>query len=107
MVDEAGEGRRLLSCIGIPEETAWSIARLEFGQAVCGAVALLCQPLVATDVQNSNDPKTQLIKSFGVRAYARNPLLAGDRLLGTLSFAIRSRDRFDDDECEFLRIVSR
>ena len=42
-----------------------------------------------------------------MRAYACNPLMAGDRLLGTLSFASRSRDRFDDDELEFLRTVSR
>ncbi|MBN9122911.1 MAG: hybrid sensor histidine kinase/response regulator, partial [Planctomycetes bacterium] len=32
-------------------------------------------------------------------------MLAGDRLLGTLSFASRTRDAFDADELEFLRTV--
>jgi signal transduction histidine kinase/ActR/RegA family two-component response regulator len=47
----------------------------------------------------------QLVKSFGIRAYACHPLMSGDLLLGTLSFASRSRDEFDADELEFLRTI--
>ncbi len=107
MVDEAGQALRLESCIGIPEATARTLTRLEFGQAVCGTVALLRQPIVATYIQQSDNPKAQLVKSFGVRAYACNPLLAGDQLLGTLSFATRSRDEFDPEELDFLRTICR
>jgi PAS domain S-box-containing protein len=107
VVDETGDALRLVSCAGIPEEAARSITRLEFGQAVCGPVALHRQPIVATDIQQSQDAKVQLVKSFGVRAYACNPLLAGDRLLGTLSFASRTRDEFEADELEFLETICR
>jgi PAS domain S-box-containing protein len=105
MVDEAGNALQLESCLGIPEETARAIRRLEFGQAICGNVALHRRPIAATFIQQSDDPKVQLVRGFGIRAYACNPLLAGDRLLGTLSFASRTRDQFDPDELEFLRTV--
>ena len=106
MVNDAGDALRLDSCIGISEETARSIYRLEFGQAVCGAVAVCRQPIVATFIQHSEDPKVQLVKSFGIRTYVCNPLMAEGRLLGTLSFASRSREQFDADELEFLRTIT-
>jgi signal transduction histidine kinase/ActR/RegA family two-component response regulator len=105
MVNDAGDALRLESCTGIPEETARSITRLEFGQAICGTVALHRQPVVAICIQHTDDPKAQLVKSLGIRAYACNPLLAGDRLIGTLSFASRTRDQFAADELEFLRTI--
>src|SRR6185436_6468291 len=89
------------------EATAQQIRRLEFGQAVCGNVAMHRRPITATFIQQSDDPKVQLVKSFGIRAYACNPLVAGDRLLGTLSFASRTRDQFDAEELEFLATVTR
>lgn len=107
MVNDAGDGLRLESCKGITEETARSISRLEYGQAICGTVAVQREPITATFIQQSDDPKVQLVKSFGIRVYACNPLLADDRLLGTLSFASRQRDQFDADELEFLRTISR
>jgi signal transduction histidine kinase/CheY-like chemotaxis protein len=47
----------------------------------------------------------QLVKSFGIRAYACNPLMADNVLLGTLSFASRTKDRFDPDEVAFLETI--
>ncbi len=105
MVNEAGDALRLASCEGIPAETAAGITRLEFGQAICGTVALQRQPIVAHDIQHSDDPKAQLVKSFGIRAYACNPLLADSTLLGTLSFASRTKDQFDPDELAFLETI--
>ena len=105
MVDEAGDALRMESCAGIPDDEAGKIRRLEFGQAVCGTVARHRRPIVAARVQESDDPKVQLIRGYGIRAYACNPLVAGDRLLGTLSFASRTRDDFEPDELEFLETV--
>jgi len=105
MVDETGEALRMESCIGIPAVEAKRISRLEFGQAICGWVALRRTPTMATHIQESDDPKVQLVKGFGLRSYACSPLMAGDRLLGTLSFASRTRDAFDADEVEFFETV--
>jgi len=107
MVNETGEALRLASYVGIPEEAARNITRLEFGQAICGNVALLRQAIEATHIQTSTDPRAQLVRSLGLRAYACNPLMAGDVLLGTLSFATRSKDKFETDELEFIQTISR
>src|ERR1041385_1054200 len=107
MVTDPGDALRLVSYSGIKEETARSISRLEFGQAICGRVAMEHKPIVATRIQQSKEPMVQLVKGFGVRAYACNPLMAGERLLGTLSFASRTRDHFEPDEIEFLETISK
>ncbi|HJT77645.1 MAG TPA: ATP-binding protein, partial [Gemmataceae bacterium] len=105
LVTEAGDALRLASCAGIPDEDAQRISRLPFGQAVCGTVARQRRPIAATFIQRSDDPKVQVVKGYGIRAYTCSPLLAGDRLLGTLSFGSRGRDSFDEEELEFLRTV--
>jgi PAS domain S-box-containing protein len=105
VVNDNGDALRLASCGGVPVESARTFTRLEFGQAICGTVALRRRPIVATDIQQSDDPKVQLVKSFGLRSYASYPLLSGDRLLGTLSFASRVKDRFDPDEVTFIETV--
>jgi PAS domain S-box-containing protein len=105
MLSDAGDALRMASCQGIPQQTAQSIARLELGQAVCGTVALQRKAIHATHIQQSDDPKVQLVKSFGIRAYACSPLLSADRLLGTLSFASRTRDEFEAEELAFMETI--
>ncbi|HEX6986393.1 MAG TPA: ATP-binding protein, partial [Planctomycetaceae bacterium] len=106
MVDENGDGLRLASCIGIPDETARAIERLEFGQAICGTAALERRPIVAARIQQSDDPKARLVRSLGLQAYACHVLMTDGRLIGTLSFASRTRDEFDPDELAFLETVT-
>jgi PAS domain S-box-containing protein len=102
---EGGEGLDLVSCRGIPDDALPKIAHLDLGQGVCGRVALARKEIVATGVQSSSEPAVQIVKSLGFRVYACLPLLAGGRLLGTLSFASRRRDRFESDELELLRTL--
>ncbi len=105
LVNDAGDALRLESCGGVPEGSVGTFDRLEFGQAICGTVASGRRPIVVNDVQKSSDPKVLLIKGLGIAAYVCNPLLIGDRLLGTLSFGSRTRDRFDAAELEFLETI--
>jgi len=106
MVNEKSEALEIVSWGGLDPETVRSLSRLEFGQAVCGTVALRREPIVATYIQQSNEPMVQLVKGLGLRSYACNPLIAGGKLLGTLSFASRRRDSFDREEIEFLETIS-
>jgi PAS domain S-box-containing protein len=105
IVNETGDGLRLASYVGIPEEAVRNITRMDFGEMISGTVALHRQPFAASFVQQSDDPKVQLAKSFGIRAYTCNPLMAGNLLLGTLAFASRSKDEFDTGEVEFLETI--
>ena len=105
MVEQDGNRLRLDSFAGIPDRAARLISHLEFGQAICGTVAQTRQRIHATNVQTSGDPKVELIRRYGIRAYCCHPLMAGDRLLGTLSFGSRVVDRFEDEEVDFMRTI--
>jgi PAS domain S-box-containing protein len=105
MVTDSADALRLESCVGIADDDAKSINQLDFGQSICGTVAVQREPIHATHIQASDDPKVQLVKSFGFRAYACNPLMSEGRLLGTLSFASRTRDQFDADELAFFQTI--
>ena len=107
LATDGEEGLRLASHGGLSDEEARSLARLELGQGICGTAALLRRGLVASDIQRSDDPNVDGIRRFGFRAYVCNPLMAGERLFGTLSFASRSKDRFELDELEFLETICR
>jgi signal transduction histidine kinase len=106
MVGEGSEGLRLESCVGVSAAEARRIATLGGGETLSGNVALLRRPIIATHIQQSNDPMVQTFKEYGLRVFACNPLLVEGRLLGTLAFASRRRDQFDGDEVEFLQTIS-
>ncbi len=91
MVSPEADGLQLESCAGISEAQAQSIQSIGFGQAVCGNVGLHRKPLVANDIQISEDERVQVVKKFGLRAYACHPLMAGDRPMGTLVCDPKSR----------------
>ena len=106
MVDSTGSALRLVAATGIDDATYHSFSQLDFGAAICGWVAQHRERYVATAMQASTVAREQTLKGLGMRAYVCNPLLVENRLLGTLSFASRSRDRFDDEELEFLDTVT-
>jgi GAF domain-containing protein len=92
---------------GFPEKVVQRCLTLDFGQAICGTVALTRQPMHVTDIQRSLDPLADLVRSAGMTAYACEPLIVGDRLLGTLSFASRTRRSFDAEDLLFFRAVAK
>ncbi len=105
LVEEPGKRMRLNACAGIPVADADEIRQLDFGVAVCGCVARDCQRILAEDIQNNEDIRTRLVKSFGVQAYCCHPLMVQDRLIGTLSFGTKTRATFAADEVELMRSV--
>ncbi|MCX5909326.1 MAG: hypothetical protein NTY64_19685 [Deltaproteobacteria bacterium] len=70
MADPDRKGLRLSACAGIPEETARDIEWLQNGSAVCEAVARDGLPIVAEDILHLPDSRTDLVRSFGIQAYA-------------------------------------
>ena len=105
LVKENQQTLHLASYSGIEEELAKEIEWLEFGQSVCGTVAALRNPIAVWDVQQSTDPKTELIRSLGMTAYYCYPLIAQEQLLGTLSFGSRSRSKFSQNEIGMMQAV--
>ena len=104
---DPGEGRlRLNAWAGIPEAEARRIERLDYGVAVCGCVARDGRRIVAEEIPHTPDPRTDIVRSYGVLAYCCHPLVAGGRTLGTLSFGTRTRSRFSDEEVAVMKTVA-
>ena len=106
LVDEK-EGRlQLNACAGVSDAEARSIEWLDYGGAVCGCAARDACRIVAEDIPNTPDPRTELVQSLGILAYACHPLLAQGRVLGTLSFGTRTRSKFSDDDLSLMNAVA-
>ncbi len=105
LVDESSQVMRLESYSGISPETAKEIEWLAFGQAICGTVAQERHPIAVENVQQLDDPKTELIRSLGIKAYCAYPLIAQGRLFGTLSFGSRTRFSFTDNQKGMMQAV--
>jgi GAF domain-containing protein len=107
IVTEMEEGMKLGFMEGFDRAMIQRCLTLDFGQAVCGTVAVTRQPMHIGDIQGSLDPMTELVRSAGINAYACEPLIVGGRLLGTMSFASRSRRAFDVEDLMFFRAVAK
>lgn len=92
---------------GFDDEMVQRCLTLDFGQAICGTVALTRRAMHVTDIQRSLDPISELVRAEGISAYACEPLLVADRLLGTMSFATRSRRSFAGEDLLFFRSIAK
>ena len=104
-VAETGDALRLESAAGLSPEERQRVAILEFGESVSGLVAVSRRARVLAGIQASESAELQLPRLLGLQAYVSNPLLIDDRLIGTLSFGSRTRDRFESDELEFFETI--
>lgn len=107
VVDEGRGSLRLNACAGIPDDKAREIGWLDYGVAVCGCVARDGCRIVAEDIANTPDPRTELVRSLGIESYACHPLLSrGGKVIGTLSFGSRTRSSFGDADLGLMKTVA-
>ncbi|MBW4560151.1 MAG: PAS domain-containing protein [Mojavia pulchra JT2-VF2] len=105
LVEQKQQRLRLHAYGGISQQVAEKIEWLELGQAICGMVALIKQPMVAENIQQSTDLSTELIRSLGIKAYACYPLVSQGQFIGTLSFGTRDRSCFQLSELSLMHTV--
>jgi PAS domain S-box-containing protein len=106
-VSENGRELHVQGCWGIGRELQeHELSSLKFGQGLSGTVAQERKPLILAPVQVSAHPEAGLLKPLGVKAYACYPLSVGDRLLGTIAFASRRRERFEPRDLEFFETLA-
>lgn len=105
LVEDNSQVMRLASFTGFSEEIAKKYEFLEFGQAVCGTTAQERHPISLENVQQLTDPKTELIRTLGITAYYSYPLIAQEKLLGTISFGSRSCSRFSENQKSMMQAV--
>ena len=104
--DRAGK-LHLNAFAGIPEAEAACIEWLDYGVAVCGCAAQEGCRIVAEHIPGTPDPRTDLVRSYGIKAYACHPLKSeGGAAIGTLSFGTRSRETFSNDDLYLMKAVA-
>jgi PAS domain S-box-containing protein len=106
LLDEQAGRLHLHTCVGISDEEARQIEWLDPGTGLCGCGSHEGCRIVAEDIQITPDGRTELIRAYGVQAYACQPLLARGRVLGTLAFGSRRRSRFTNEELEMMSAVA-
>ena len=106
LVDREAGRLHLNACAGIPEEEARKIEWLDYGVAVCGCDAQEGHRIVAEDILNTPNIRTELVKSYGIQAYACHLLMVQGRLIGTLSFGTKTRPNFTPGELALMRMVT-
>ena len=107
LADPAGGLLRLHTFGGLAPEQAGALRQVGYGEGLCGTVARTREPVHLTGLAGEPDPRWGQLREFGLRACACHPLVAGDRLHGTLAFATRTRAAFAAGELEFIRTLSR
>ena len=106
LVDDTKNCLRLNAYAGIPEETARQIHFLDYGIAVCGCAARDACRIVAENIPTTPDVRTDIVRSFGINAYACHPLFAQGQVIGTLSFGTRERLTFTEEELSLMKTVA-
>jgi signal transduction histidine kinase len=106
LVDDDAGCLRLNSYGGLSPETARRIEWLAIGEAICGTVAREQKSMTVECVQQSTDPRTELIRSLGIQAYACFPLIGEQGFRGTVSFGSRSRPSFLASELDLMAGVA-
>jgi PAS domain S-box-containing protein len=106
LADENTQRLHLNTYAGIPEQTAKAIEWLDYGVAVCGCAARDAARIVCENIPVTPDPRTELVKSFGIKAYAAHPLISAGRVIGTLSFGTRSRTAFTEEDLSMMKTVA-
>ncbi len=92
---------------GIPPEEAIRIEWLDYGIAVCGCAARDACRIVAEHIPTTPDVRTELVKAYGIKAYACHPLLGtGGKVMGTLSFGTKSRETFSSEDLSLMKAVA-
>ncbi|MGW8257427.1 MAG: GAF domain-containing sensor histidine kinase, partial [Thermoguttaceae bacterium] len=106
LLDEQSGRLRLNAWAGIPDQTARSFEWLDQGVSICGCAAREGCRMVAQYIQTTSDPGTDMVRSFGIQAYACYPLIARGNVMGTLSFGSRTKMLFAEDELALMKTIT-
>jgi PAS domain S-box-containing protein len=92
---------------GIRPEEAKPIEWLDYGIAVCGCAERDACRIVAEHIPTTPDDRTELVKAYGIKAYACHPLLGtGGKVMGTLSFGTKNREMFSSEDLSLMKAVA-
>jgi len=95
------------ACGGVDPRVAQLVEGLDLSASLCGTAAQNRCRIHAENLGSSTDPRSSLVRSLGIRAYACHPLLGpANEAIGTLSFGATDRDLFSSDDLELMKTVA-
>jgi PAS domain S-box-containing protein len=106
LIEEPGPVLHLNTYAGITADAAGAIRQFDFGESISGCVARDGHRIIAEDIQNSGDPLTRVLKSYGMQAYCCHPLIVQETTIGTLAFGTNTRPTFAADETALMNSIS-
>lgn len=96
---------RLRNWGGLTGDERPAFETIRYGELLCGRVAARRRPLIVEDIAHADVEGSDVMRAFGYGAYAGFPLLAGERLLGTIAFITRARTHFAEGEVQVLQSI--
>jgi len=106
LIDEGGQTLSLRAHAGAQAPVV-GVTRLAVGEGLMGRVVASRTALVVEDLHGDGRVRNAArIQAEGVTSFAGVPLLLGDRVLGALSIALRTRRRFADEDLSLLHSLS-
>lgn len=99
------ESMRLCAWGGLTNDERARFEIMRYGELLCGQVAAQRRRIVIEDIPNSTATGSEAVRAAGYGAYAGFPLIAKDRLLGTIAFITRSKTHFDVGDIETVSTV--
>lgn len=85
---------RLCNWGGLTGDERTIFDTMRYGEQLCGRVAAWRKPIVIEDVAHTEHEGSEQVRAAGYGEYAGFPLLAGERLLGTIAFLTRTKTHF-------------
>lgn len=106
LVDEKKKKLKLNSCWGLDEHAQRELEWIDYGTTLCGCAARDRHRVVAENIQQSTERRTEWYRAAGIRAFASHPLIEKDRVVGTLAFGSRTKDTFSRDDLALMKAMA-
>lgn len=105
LLEEDKTTLRMMLHRGQAAEAFWTHNIFRVGEGYPGVVAETCRPLICTDLANDPNFQREAVVKAGFHQVLSFPLVSGERVMGVMSIATRSKAAFEDRSVQMLTAV--
>jgi signal transduction histidine kinase len=105
LLEEDKTTLRMMLHRGQAAEAFWTQNIFRIGEGYPGVVAETCRPLICTDLANDPNFLREAVVRAGFHQVLSIPLVSGERVMGVMSIATRSKSPFEDRSVQMLTAV--
>ena len=105
LLEEDKTTLRMMLHRGQAAEAFWTQNIFRIGDGYPGGVAETCRPLICTDLANDPNFLREAVVRAGFHQVLSIPLVSGERVMGVMSIATRSKSPFEDRSVQMLTAV--